>query len=57
MTARAGLKAQESDLINVHDLVAAYYSGVPDVTDPDQKVAFGTSGHRGSSLDLSLIHI
>ena len=51
MTARAGLKAQESDLINVHDLVAAYYSGVPDVTDPDQKVTFGTSGHRGSSLD------
>ncbi|MBC7724661.1 MAG: alpha-D-glucose phosphate-specific phosphoglucomutase [Burkholderiaceae bacterium] len=51
MNARAGLRAQESDLIDVQDLVAAYYSGVPDVTDPDQKVTFGTSGHRGSSLD------
>jgi len=51
MNARAGLPAQESDLINVHDLVEAYYSRTPDVTNPDQKVAFGTSGHRGSSLD------
>lgn len=51
MTVRAGLPAQESDLINVHELVEAYYSKVPDVTNPDQKVAFGTSGHRGSSLD------
>ncbi len=51
MNARAGLPAHESDLINVHDLVEAYYSRTPDVTNPDQKVAFGTSGHRGSSLD------
>ncbi|GAB3605028.1 phosphoglucomutase (alpha-D-glucose-1,6-bisphosphate-dependent) [Conyzicola nivalis] len=53
MTTRAGLPAQESDLINVEELVAAYYSKVPDVTNPDQKVVFGTSGHRGSSLDAA----
>ena len=51
MNARAGRQAQESDLIDVKALVAAYYALVPDVTNPDQKVAFGTSGHRGSSLD------
>jgi len=51
MNARAGQQAQESDLIDVPALVAAYYALVPDVTNPDQKVAFGTSGHRGSSLD------
>jgi phosphoglucomutase len=53
MTTRAGLPAQESDLINVDELVAAYYEKVPDVTNPDQKVVFGTSGHRGSSLDAA----
>jgi len=53
MTTRAGLPAQESDLINVEELVAAYYSKIPDVTNPDQKVVFGTSGHRGSSLDAA----
>jgi phosphoglucomutase len=53
MTTRAGLPAQESDLINVEELVAAYYSKVPDVTNPDQKVVFGTSGHRGSSFDAA----
>jgi len=51
MNARAGQQAQESDLIDVPALVAAYYALSPDVTNPDQKVAFGTSGHRGSSLD------
>ena len=34
-------------------LVAAYYSDVPDPTVPAQRVAFGTSGHRGSALDRS----
>ena len=51
MTSRAGTPAQQSDLIDVQELVKAYYELVPDVTNPDQKVAFGTSGHRGSSLD------
>jgi phosphoglucomutase len=48
---RAGTPAQESDLIDVHALVEAYYQKVPDVSDPAQKVVFGTSGHRGSSFD------
>ena len=51
MNARAGLPAQDADLINVHELVEAYYSRVPDVAIPEQRVVFGTSGHRGSSLD------
>ena len=50
---RAGLPAQESDLINVDELIAAYYDLVPDAADPDQQVVFGTSGHRGSSLDTA----
>ena len=52
-TTRAGTPAQESDLIDVKALIAAYYELVPDVTNPNQKVAFGTSGHRGSSLDAA----
>ncbi|HMS37764.1 MAG TPA: phosphoglucomutase, alpha-D-glucose phosphate-specific, partial [Arachnia sp.] len=50
---RAGLPAQESDLINVDEVVAAYYDLVPDAGNPDQRVVFGTSGHRGSSLDTA----
>ena len=53
MNARAGQPAQESDLIDPKALIAAYYELVPDVTNPEQKVAFGTSGHRGSSLDAA----
>jgi phosphoglucomutase len=48
---RAGTPAQPSDLIDVRDLVEAYYSRVPDMSDPAQRVVFGTSGHRGSSFD------
>jgi len=48
---RAGTPAQPSDLVDVAHLVTAYYTGEPDPTDPAQRVAFGTSGHRGSSLD------
>jgi phosphoglucomutase len=47
---RAGQPAQPADLVDVAHLVTAYYTGVPDPEDPDQQVAFGTSGHRGSSL-------
>ncbi len=50
---RAGQLAQPSDLIDVAHLVTAYYTGVPDPEDVDQQVAFGTSGHRGSSLKTS----
>jgi phosphoglucomutase len=53
MTSRAGTPAQSSDLIDVEQLVHAYWAGHPDVTDPDQKVVFGTSGHRGSSLNTA----
>jgi phosphoglucomutase len=47
---RAGKPAEPSDLVDVAHLVTAYYTGVPDPSDPGQRVAFGTSGHRGSSL-------
>ncbi|WP_313549797.1 phosphoglucomutase (alpha-D-glucose-1,6-bisphosphate-dependent) [Corynebacterium sp.] len=48
---RAGQLAQPSDLIDIAELVTAYYTLEPDVNNPDQAVSFGTSGHRGSSLD------
>ena len=47
---RAGQPAQPSDLIDVAHLVTAYYTLTPDPENLDQQVAFGTSGHRGSSL-------
>ena len=47
---RAGTPAQPQDLVDVPHLVSAYYTGHPDPADPAQQVAFGTSGHRGSSL-------
>ena len=51
MHERAGTVALPEDLIDVDALVGAYYDRTPDPADPDQKVVFGTSGHRGSSLD------
>jgi phosphoglucomutase len=51
MDARAGTPAQPSDLIDVDQVVGAYYDLSPDPGDPGQQVVFGTSGHRGSSLD------
>jgi phosphoglucomutase len=48
--ARAGQLAVPSDLVDVAHLVTAYYTTWPDLDDPGQRVAFGTSGHRGSSL-------
>ena len=47
---RAGQLASPRDLVDVAHLVTAYYTGIPDPSDPEQRVAFGTSGHRGSSL-------
>ncbi len=47
---RAGQPAEPRDLVDVAHLVTAYYTGVPDPDDIDQQVAFGTSGHRGTSL-------
>ena len=46
----AGKPAPRSFLVNVPRLVSAYYATKPDPSDPAQRVAFGTSGHRGSSL-------
>lgn len=53
MHERAGLPAQPDDLIDVDDVVSAYYELVPDPANPAQKVIFGTSGHRGSSLNTA----
>jgi len=49
----AGKPAESSILINVPRLVTAYYTEHPDPSVPSQRVAFGTSGHRGSSLDAA----
>ena len=50
---RAGQPAQPEDLIDVAHVVTAYYTVQPDPDDVAQQVAFGTSGHRGSSLDAA----
>ncbi|MFD3756341.1 phosphoglucomutase (alpha-D-glucose-1,6-bisphosphate-dependent) [Streptomyces sp. NPDC058622] len=50
---RAGQSARVEDLIDVPRLVTAYYALHPDPADPAQRVSFGTSGHRGSSLDTA----
>src|SRR3954452_7080729 len=50
---RAGTPAQPSDLVDVAHLLTAYYTLEPDPDDVDQQVAFGTSGHRGSSLNTA----
>jgi phosphoglucomutase len=50
---RAGQPARQSDLVDVARLVTAYYAEHPDPSVPEQCVAFGTSGHRGSALRLS----
>lgn len=47
---RAGTPAQPGDLVDVDTLLAAYHELHPDPADAGQRVAFGTSGHRGSSL-------
>ena len=47
----AGQPAPESVLIDVSALERAYHANRPDPADPRQRVAFGTSGHRGTSLD------
>jgi phosphoglucomutase len=49
----AGKPAPADILVNVPRLVTAYYSDAPDPAIPTQRVAFGTSGHRGSSFNLS----
>jgi len=47
---RAGTPATPADLVDVAKLVTAYYTIHPDPASPEQRVAFGTSGHRGSAF-------
>jgi len=49
----AGKPVNPSILVDIPRLVTAYYTQVPDPSMPQQRVAFGTSGHRGSALDVS----
>jgi phosphoglucomutase len=49
----AGKPAEQDMLVNIPRLVSAYYTGIPDSTVLSQRVSFGTSGHRGSSLTYS----
>ena len=53
MASRAGTLAQPQDLVDITALLDAYYDITPDLADPGQRVVFGTSGHRGSSLKAS----
>jgi phosphoglucomutase len=50
---RAGQRALPEDLVDIQALMDAYFDRHPDAHDPDQAVAFGTSGHRGSALDTA----
>jgi phosphoglucomutase len=49
--AQPGQLAEASQLVNVPDLLAAYVERQPDVSNPAQRVSFGTSGHRGSAFN------
>ncbi len=49
----AGKPAEQNILINIPRLVTTYYTGIPDTAVPEQRVAFGTSGHRGSAFNTS----
>jgi len=44
-----------STYVDIPKLVSAYYTGIPDPAEPAQRVAFGTSGHRGNAFDNSKI--
>src|SRR5271165_5583310 len=51
VSAHAGKTLDPSLLVNIPRLVTAYFTGKPDPAVPSQRVAFGTSGHRGSAFD------
>ncbi len=53
MNTRAGTLALSTDLIDVDELISAYYQLEPDPENPNHKIVFGTSGHRGSALDTA----
>ena len=48
---QAGKPASKEQLINIPDLITKYFTGQPDMQQRSQRVSFGTSGHRGSSLN------
>lgn len=51
---QAGKPCTHDKLVNLPELITAYYTRTPDIADyPNQKVSFGTSGHRGSALQVS----
>ncbi|WP_298943571.1 phosphoglucomutase (alpha-D-glucose-1,6-bisphosphate-dependent) [uncultured Psychromonas sp.] len=54
---RAGQPAQVNDLVDIPKLVSAYYVNLPDVDVAEQQVAFGTSGHRGSSFKYAFTEL
>ncbi len=47
----AGKSVEQAMLVNIPNLITAYYAEVPDPYIPEQRVMFGTSGHRGSAFD------
>src|SRR6201996_4041920 len=49
----AGKPAPRSALVDIPKLVSAYYTNIPDPAEASQRVAFGTSGHRGNAFDSS----
>src|SRR5690606_226852 len=49
----AGKPAPRAILTNIPRLISAYYTHIPDPENPAHQVAFGTSGHRGSSVRCS----
>lgn len=53
ISSAAGRAADPSILVNVPKLITAYYELRPDLSDPRQRVVFGTSGHRGSATDVA----
>jgi phosphoglucomutase len=51
ISSSAGKLAEPGMLVDIPKLISSYYTQIPDLSDETQKVIFGTSGHRGSSLD------
>lgn len=49
----AGKLAEPAMLVNVPKLITAYYTEVPDPSMPEQRVSFGTSGHRGRGTTVT----
>ena len=46
----AGKKVPQENVVNIPNLISLYYVNEPDMNEPEQRVSFGTSGHRGRPL-------